>query len=139
MALDANVSERLTARDEPMGTPQYISPEMLTGSPWSPASDLYSLGMTLYRMAAGRLPFESQTVSGWISSHIVETPLPIREAAPEGDFPDALGDLFDRLFVKNPKERIQTAAEVLEALDAITIDLGSGRKSRMFGKFRRGF
>lgn len=48
-------------------------------------------------------------------------------------------ELFERLFVKDPKERIQSAAEVLEAVDAIFLELSSGRRSRFFKKVRRGF
>jgi hypothetical protein len=122
------------------GTPEYLSPEQAFRDPVGPPSDLYSLGMVIYRMLAGRLPFESETVSGWISSHIMEPPLPLRQAAPSLQVPDGLVRLLDRLFVKKPAERIQTAAEVLQALDAAALEVGTqGRKSRLFDKFRRGF
>ena len=121
------------------GTPEYLSPEQAFRDPVGPPADLYALGMVLYRMVAGRLPFHSQTVSGWISCHIIEDPLPVAEAAPEAQFPPELQQLFDRLFVKDPKQRVQTAAEVLEAVDAIALSLSTGRHSRFFGKVRRGF
>lgn len=121
------------------GTPEYLSPEQAFRDPVGPQADLYSLGMVLYRMLAGRLPFESETVSGWISCHIAEEPLPIDQAAPGAEFPQELIDLFARLFEKDPKQRIQTAAEALEVIDTVFLALGSGRKSRFFGRIRRGF
>ncbi len=121
------------------GTPQYLSPEQAFRDPVGPPADLYSVGMVLYEMISGRLPFESYTLSGWISCHMLEAPLPIREAAPQADLPASLQGLFDRLFLKDPKERVQTAREVIEQLDSIFLGLGSGRQSRLFGKVRRGF
>ncbi len=121
------------------GTPEYLAPEQAFRDPVGPASDLYSLGMVIYRCIAGRLPFECETVTGWVSSHMTEDPLPLAKAAPDAEFPSALQTLLDRLFVKDPKRRVQSAKVVLEALDAIAMSLGGGRKSRLFGKFRRGF
>jgi hypothetical protein len=120
------------------GTPEYLAPEQAFRDPAGPASDLYSLGMVIFRCVTGRLPFECETVTGWVSSHMTETPLSLAAAAPGADFPRALQALLDRLFVKEPTERMQSAREVLEALDAIAVSLGAGRKSRLFGKFRSG-
>ena len=121
------------------GTPEYLSPEQAFRDPVGPPSDLYSLGMVLYRCLAGRLPFACDSIPGWVNSHIAETPLALDQAAPAGEWPPELLALFARLFRKDPKERYQRAEEVLQEVDAIFLGLGSGRRSRFFEKIRRGF
>ncbi|MBL4847028.1 MAG: serine/threonine protein kinase [Planctomycetes bacterium] len=121
------------------GTPEYLSPEQAFRDPVGTSSDLYSVGMVLFRCLAGRLPFQCESIPSWVNAHISETPLSLAEAAPDGEWPPALLELFERLFEKDPKKRIQTASEVLSEIDAIFLDLSSGRRSRFFEKVRRGF
>lgn len=121
------------------GTPEYLSPEQAFRDPLGPTSDLYSIGMVLYRCLSGRLPFEAESIPSWVNAHISEAPLPLDQAAPEGEWPPELLTLFERLFEKDPNQRIQTASEVLQEVDAILLDLSSGRRSRFFKKVRRGF
>jgi serine/threonine protein kinase len=119
------------------GTPEYVSPEQAMRDPVGPASDLYALGLVIYRMLAARLPFAAKTPNGWIQAHMHQPPLPLQQAVPGGSWPPAMLELLERLLVKDPKKRISTAAEVLERLERV-ID-GLGATKRRIGPFRRGF
>lgn len=99
------------------GTAEYMSPEQIRSLPVDARSDLYSLGVTLYEMLSGRVPFP-QTSSGSeydvLRAHIETDPTPIRTLNP-GVSP-AMADVVARALKKDPDERWQTAAEFGEAL-----------------------
>jgi hypothetical protein len=118
------------------GTPEYLSPEQALSDPLGPPSDLYSLGLVLYRALSGRLPFQARSAGGWIQARLQQRPLPLAEAAPEGQWPAALLSLLDRLLVMDPARRIQTAREVAEGLEGV-LD-GLGMTGRRINPFRRG-
>lgn len=93
------------------GTPYYMSPEQVLGVNVDHRTDLYSLGVTLFELATGNLPFDS----GEIGYHHRHSEVP----SPQGlraDLPDALSRLILRLLEKEPDARLQSAGEVLEAL-----------------------
>jgi len=101
------------------GTPEYMSPEQASGESLRPASDLYSMGVVLYHMLSGRLPFESETSGGFMTCHMIEDPLPLVKANSSlKSQPKELLDLVDRLLEKNPKNR-PTVAEIDETLTAV--------------------
>ncbi len=101
------------------GTPEYMSPEQAAGETLTPSSDLYSMGVVLYHMLSGRLPFESETSGGVITRHMIEAPLPLTKAdsSLKGQ-PKELSQLVDRLLDKNPAKR-PDLAEVLGTIDAV--------------------
>ncbi|MBL4847852.1 MAG: serine/threonine protein kinase [Planctomycetes bacterium] len=101
------------------GTPEYMSPEQAAGENLGPASDLYSMGVVLYHMLSGRLPFESETSSGFMTCHMIEDPLPLVKAnsALKGQ-PKELLELVDQLLDKSPKKR-PTGEEIDEVLTAV--------------------
>lgn len=95
------------------GTPAYMSPEQARGEKVDYRSDLYSLGVTLYEMLAGRVPFEADTSMAVLLKHIQEPPPPI------DGLPGSLQLVLDRILAKNPAERFASAQEFLLAfLDA---------------------
>ncbi len=95
------------------GTPAYMSPEQARGDKVDSRSDLYSLGITLYEMLAGKVPFEADTSMAVLFKHIQEAPPPI-----EG-LPTSLQIVLDRVLAKNPTERFASAPDLLKAfLDA---------------------
>lgn len=84
------------------------------------AADIYSMGLVLYELLAGKMPFHSETARGYINCHLLEDPEPLAEAAPEtSSLPPALHTLIERLLEKEPDERPQIAEEVVFALNGI--------------------
>jgi len=107
---------RLTMPGEVFGTPEYLASELARGEQCGPASDLYALGVMLYEMVTGALPFNG-TVQQLIDHHARTAPPAIRARMPSA--PEALDALVLSLMQKQPVERPRSAAEVLDALASI--------------------
>ncbi len=96
------------------GTPFYMSPEQTLGKNINHRTDLYSLGVTIFEMATGRLPF----MEGNIPYHHVHTPPPdVRDLKP--DLPSALADVVNRCLQKDPDARYQSSREILVDIKAL--------------------
>ncbi|HMZ78321.1 MAG TPA: protein kinase [Acidobacteriota bacterium] len=105
----------LTITGNLVGTPVYMSPERLKGSAYGVQSDIYSLGITLYQILCGRLPFETSKteIYNLVAWHLTQKPRPLRDFNPL--IPESLEDLVLRMLLKKPELR-PTAREVTEAL-----------------------
>ncbi len=112
--------ERLTAAGAVLGTPAFMAPEQARGEPSDGRSDLFSLGVVLYRLAAGVLPFTGKGTLGVLASLATETPVPVRER--NAHLPPPLARLIDRLIAKSPHSRPASAEAVLAELSSIPID-----------------
>src|SRR5688500_13683525 len=116
LALSLDRTE-LTDEDLRAGTAAYIAPEQALGSQVGPQSDLYSLGVMLYEMVAGRRPFSGDTALAVISQHVNSRPV-----APSWHNPainDALDRLILELLAKSPADRPTSAAVVADSLEAM--------------------
>jgi serine/threonine protein kinase len=99
-----------------VGTPHYASPEQLTvGRRIDGRSDIYSLGVILYRMLGGKLPFNSSSMGEVIQMQLTSEPAPLFTLRP--DTPPAIDSLVSGMLAKEPARRPQSAAEVIATLD----------------------
>lgn len=96
------------------GTPMYMSPEQALGQSLDARSDLFSLGSLLYQMLTGRPPFRAPSTIAVLKRVVESKPRPISQIIP--DAPSWLTSIIDRLHEKNPQQRIQTAAELVNLL-----------------------
>ena len=110
---------RLTATGKPIGTPTYMAPEQAMGLAVDPRTDLYALGVMLYHMASGRVPFDAELTGTMLLAHVHETPTPIQTVAP--GLPPALATLIMQLLEKEPARRPASAAEVAGRLDRLRV------------------
>lgn len=100
-----------------LGTVHYISPEQAKGQPIDSRSDLYSLGVLMYEMATGKVPFDGESPVGIAVKHIQEDPQPISDINP--NFDKNLEKVILKLLNKNPEDRYKTASNVLIDLNKI--------------------
>src|SRR3990170_866183 len=107
----------LTATHAVAGTLPYMAPEARRGEPTDARSDLWALGVLLYEMAAGKLPFEGQTGFELSSAILREPPRTFGARVPAG-----LRAIIQRLLTKEPGQRYQRAGEVRAALEALQSD-----------------
>src|SRR5215212_6924516 len=99
------------------GTAGYISPEQALGEPVGPASDLYSLGVILYEMLTGELPFTADNSIAVCMKHVNEPPLPPKILNP--DIPDGMNALVLMLLAKHPTDRYGSALELMTDLERV--------------------
>jgi serine/threonine-protein kinase len=105
----------LTLKGQPVGTPTYMAPEQAMGKPVEPRTDLYALGVMLYQMATGRVPFNAPLTQVMLLAHAHTPPVPILTLAP--NLPPPLAALITQLLEKDPAARPASAAEVSARLD----------------------
>jgi WD40 repeat protein len=107
----------LTQSGTVVGTPAYMAPEQARGEKIDPRCDLFSLGVVLYRLATGQLPFRGTTTLAVLTSLATDTPAPPRQVNPA--VPVALSELIVQLLSKEPAKRPQSAREVADRLQAL--------------------
>jgi serine/threonine-protein kinase len=99
-----------------MGTAQYISPEQAQGQPVDARADLYSIGVLLYELVTGRVPFDAESPVTIALKHVSERPIPPSEF--NTTLPHALESVVMRALEKEPRYRFQDADEFIAALEA---------------------
>lgn len=108
-----SASPRLTQTDAIMGTPAYISPEQAQARPVDQRSDIYSLGIILYEMVTGRVPYVADTPLAVILQHVSD-PLPLPSMVKSNISP-AIEQVLLKALAKNPDDRFATTAEFVAA------------------------
>ncbi|MGD0676572.1 MAG: protein kinase [Polyangiaceae bacterium] len=104
------------------GTPEYMSPEQARGDPLDARSDLYAVGVILYQLLTGRLPFEGDSPTQVVLAHLTEIPRDPREVAPDRHIPQPLVDVALRCLAKEPTDRYPDADELsLELARALAV------------------
>ncbi len=96
------------------GSPSYMSPEQFEGKALDSRSDIYSLGVTLYQMLSGRLPFEADTVKAVAKQHFYDEPPPLQKLDPM--IPAKVAALVRKMMGKTPEERFQSMEDLLKEI-----------------------
>jgi serine/threonine protein kinase len=112
-----------TMPGRPMGTANYMAPERILQLPLDPRSDLFSLGVVMYEMATGRLPFAGASPSETVSNVLDKDPTPLTTLAPQ--HPKGLEIVVQRLLAKGASDRYASATELAAALVPLTSPQGS--------------
>jgi len=103
----------LTGVNAVVGTFGYMAPEQWLNAPLSPATDQYALGVAIYALVAGRLPFDAQTPAGCMHGHLNERPRPLEMW--RSNIPEALTYVVERALAKRPEERFPTCTAFADA------------------------
>ena len=104
-----------TVSDKAIGSVHYISPEQAKGERTDARTDIYSVGVMLYEMLSGRLPFDGDGAVSIAIMQISEKPKPLAEIAP--NTPAGLRQITEKAMEKDPDKRYQSAQEMLEAIE----------------------
>src|SRR5258706_12030089 len=111
---DSAEAFRITTSGEVLGTPVYMSPEQVQGEAVTRATDIYTLGVVLYEMLAGHLPFEDDLPLANALRRLNTAPTPLRHHVP--DIPETWEAAVLRCLAIEPADRFQRAGDVVAAL-----------------------
>lgn len=98
------------------GTPQYMSPEQATASPLTTRSDVYALGVLLYQLITGRVPFDGKSPLELMTAHVRETPVPPSRRCPNRNIPTSLDLIVLMALAKDPDQRMPSALRFRDLL-----------------------
>jgi eukaryotic-like serine/threonine-protein kinase len=116
--------QKVTKTGLVVGTPEFMSPEQLSGDKVDGRSDLYSLALVFYRMLTGKLPFDAATVQETMIQRLTEEPITLAVSRPDLTFPPGLQPVFDTALARSPAERYQAVTKFAADVASVT---GIGR------------
>ena len=103
--------QKVTKTGLVVGTPEFMSPEQLSGDKLDGRSDLYSLALVFYKMLTGELPFRADTVQETMIKRLTDEPAPLAVTRPDLSFPPGLQEVLDNALTRTPVDRYQTVAK----------------------------
>ena len=115
-----DAGQKVTKTGLVVGTPEFMSPEQLSGDKLDGRSDLYSLALVFYRMLTGKLPFHATSVQETMIKRLTDEPLKLAEARPDLSFPAGLQPVLDTALARTPADRYQTVAKFAADVAAVT-------------------
>ncbi|RPI93158.1 MAG: serine/threonine protein kinase, partial [Chloroflexi bacterium] len=115
----------LTATGSMLGTPLYMDPEQWRAEQPTPATDQYALGVTIYQLLTGRVPFEAPTPYGLMHKHLNESPTAPNVFRP--DLPDAPTLVLERALAKSPNDRFPTVVAFAQAFERSIAGAAEGK------------
>lgn len=122
-AMGGEEGQKVTKTGLVVGTPEYMSPEQLSGDVLDGRSDIYSLALVFFRMLTGVLPFQADTAQETMIKRLTDDPLRLNEALPGTDFPQQLQHVMDHALQRMPADRYVSAAQfgrdVVEAVSGM--------------------
>jgi len=110
-AMGGDSEQKVTKTGLVVGTPEYMSPEQLSGDRLDGRSDIYSLGLVLFRMLTGILPFQAESSQEVMIKRLTDDPMQLTDALPSSSFPSSLQAAVTRALQRMPSDRYASAAE----------------------------
>jgi len=118
-AMAGDDSQKVTKTGLVVGTPEFMSPEQLSGDGLDGRSDIYSLALVLFKMLTGKLPFEATTVQETMVKRLTDDPVTLAAARPDARFPRGLQETLDTALTRTAADRYQSAAKFGDDVAAV--------------------
>lgn len=117
---------KLTKAGQVFGTPHYMSPEQCAGAAVDRRTDVYAIGVILYEMASGRVPFDADNLMGILTQHMYQKPIPPHELPPPVAVDPGLEAIILKCLAKKAEQRYQSMAELAEDLERLNVGATPG-------------
>jgi len=111
--------QKVTKTGLVVGTPEFMSPEQLSGDKLDGRSDLYSLALVFFKMLTGKLPFHADTVQETMIKRLTDEPAKLKAVRPDLNFPAGLQEALDSALTRTPVDRYQSVAKFAEAVGSV--------------------
>jgi eukaryotic-like serine/threonine-protein kinase len=127
-------ASKVTRAGSVFGTPHYMSPEQAAGAGVDHRTDIYALGVILYEMASGKVPFDADNFMGILTQHMYKAPVPIRALLPEIDVPAGLDAVVLKCLTKKPEGRYASMDDLLGDLEKLEAGVLPGAVQEMMAR-----